>query len=228
MKKSPIIICVIIILFSINAIGQPQQKGKFFIGGLAGFSINNTDSEGVSDYRKYTGKRLNIGIPFGYFVSNTFLVGILSGYEQYTRSSKGKYSQYYSENELNSNQFTIGPFVRSYFKISEKVNFFMDLNAIVGFGKESSSYFSKQDYEENGDFRKSEGKLLSFSTGIYPGISIQMSKWLFLDVGVGRLAYDYRKYTPDTKSDTDQEDMNDSFAFSFNSFKFGLSAKLGK
>ena len=74
MKKSPIIICVIIILFSFDSFAQPPQKGKFFIGGLAAFSINNSDSEGVSDYRKYTSKRLDIGIPFGYFVSNTLIV----------------------------------------------------------------------------------------------------------------------------------------------------------
>lgn len=228
MKKSPILICVIIILFTIDSFAQPPQKGKFFIGGLAGFSINNNESEGISDYRESNSKRLDFGIPFGYFVSNSFLIGLISGYEQHNSSSKNSYSQSYREDESNSNQFTIGPFVRSYFKISEKVNFFLDLNAIVGFGKQSSSYFSMPSYNHDTYSNSTEGKLLSFSTGIYPGVSIQLSKWLFLDASVGRLAYDYHKYTPDTKSDQDEESINDSFAFSINTFRFGLSAKIGK
>lgn len=227
MKKSGIIICIIV-LFSMNSFAQPQQKGKFFIGGLAAFSISNNSSEGISDYRESTRKSLDIGTPFGYFVSNTFLVGLIPGYERYGSTSESKYSQSYRTDESKNNQLAIGPFVRSYFRISEKVSFFLDLNAIVGFGKKSSSSYTLSNYDGNAYSSSTEGKLLSISTEIYPGVSIQLSKCFFIDVGVGRLGHNYNKYTPETKSDQDEESINDSFSFSFNTFRFGLSAKLGK
>ncbi|MCD4731143.1 MAG: PorT family protein [Bacteroidales bacterium] len=225
MKKSPILLSIII-LFTLNCMAQ-QQKGKFFIGGLAGISTNNNDSQGETDYRNTSNTLWNINVSFGYFVSNTFLVGLSTGYirQIYTSDYHNNYGD--GNRESNNHQFAIGPFIREYFKISDKVNFFLEWDATVGFGKESSTD-SRQNYPGELYVTETNGKVTSFSTGIYPGVSIKLSKWLFIDANIGRLGYDYSKYKPDSKSNSDEETMSNSFAFTFNTFRFGLSAKLGK
>ncbi len=226
MKKSPILL-TIIILFTLNVFAQ-EQKGKFFIGGLSGISLNNNNTTGDTDYRESTTKTWSVAVPFGYFVSNAFLIGIIPGMERLGYTSEYQNSYGFSNSERKNHQFTIGPFVREYIVISEKVNFFLDWNALVGFGKESYTSTTIPNYSGEINITETQGKVLSFSTGISPGISIQLSKWLFMDASIGRLGYDYMKYKPDQKSNIDEERTNDSFAFSFNTFKFGLSAKLGK
>lgn len=225
MNKS-IVVTLVFTFIVISSFSQ-EQKGKFFIGGLAGISTNNNDSEGETDYRSSSNTNRSLDVPFGYFVSNMFLIGIIPGYEKHIYTSE--YRNHYGDgkSESSNQQFTIGPFVRGYFKISDKVYFFLDWNAIFGFGKESSTN-TRLNYSGNDYVTETNGKVSSLSTGIYPGVSIQLSRWLFIDASIGRLGYDYLKYEPDSKSNSDEEIMSNSFAFSFNSFKFGLSAKLGK
>lgn len=227
MKKSPIIICVIIILFSIDSFAQAPQKGKFFIGGMSGITTNNNDTQGETDYRNSSSTVWNINVPFGYFVSNALLVGLIPGYEKYNYTSEYHNNYGDGKTERSNHQYVIGPFVRGYVKISDKVNFYLEWDAIFGFGKESSTD-SRPYYPGDGYFTETNGKVSSLSTGIYPGVSIQLSRWLFIDASIGRLGYDYIKYEPDNKSNSDEEIMSNSFAFNFNTFRFGLSAKIGK
>lgn len=223
MKKSAILF-VIIFLFSIISFSQ-TQKGKFFIGGLAEIEFHNYETEGGDQSTESKNKQWSAGIPFGFFVSDHILIGLTTGFNRIT-SDIEYIGNYYNEGtqERENNRYSFGPFVRGYFNVSEKVDFFLDWNAIYGLGKESSSRY----YEENGMIRNTEGKTTSFSTGIKPGISIHLSKWLFLDATIGWLGYNFFKYTPDEENESDTSLKSNSFAFNFNTFSLGLSAKLGK
>lgn len=224
MNKSSILLGFII-LFSINCFAQ-QQKGKFFIGALAEINFYNDESDGDSDYRISNSKRWNTGVPFGFFVSDNILIGLIPSFSRYNYTSEYKNSYFSGNSDRESIQYFIGPFVRGYINISEKVDFFVDLKATLGFGSES--YYSRSYSTNSENIIRTNGKLTSFSSGIYPGISIQLSKWLFVDATVGRLGFNLNKYKPDNKSNSDEESKYGSFAFDFNTFKFGLSAKLGK
>ncbi|RLC55656.1 MAG: hypothetical protein DRH89_07260 [Candidatus Cloacimonadota bacterium] len=100
------------------------------------------------------------------------------------------------------------------------------MNAKFGIGKETTS--STQSNFNDPIIRETEGKVRSFSTGIYPGVSIQLSKWLYMDASIGRLAYDYNKYEPDDISNSDEQRKSESFGFAINYFTFGLSTRLGR
>jgi len=222
MNKSAILISIIAFL-TISCFSQ-EQKGKFFIGGLAEISFYNEESEGDIDYRKSNSIRWSTGLPFGFFVSDHILIGLSPGFSRNNSSTEfvSSYSDGTQENE--SILYTIGPFVRGYFNISEKVDFFLDWDAVFGIGTESSYRY----YLNSGTNTQTNGKTTIFSTGISPGISVQLSKWLFMDASIGRIGYGLNRYKPDNKSDADEERKFNSFSFNFNTFRFGLSAKLGK
>lgn len=115
MKKSPILLAIFI-LFTLNCMAQ-QQKGKFFIGGLSGISLSNNNTTGDTDYRESTSKIWDVAIPFGYFVSNAFLIGIMPGVERLGYTSEYQNSYGSGNSERKNHQFTIGPFVREYIVI---------------------------------------------------------------------------------------------------------------
>lgn len=224
MKKSPILL-VIVILLSISCYAQ-QNKGKIFVGGITAFNQYNQNSNGTTDHMERKSMMWGIEIPVGYFVSNAFQVGLIPGYEKYSYTNENLNGNNYYESESENNQFVIGPYARGYINISEKVDFFLDLNAKFGIGKETTS--STQSNFNDPIIRETEGKVRSFSTGIYPGVSIQLSKWLYMDASIGRLAYDYNKYEPDDISNSDEQRKSESFGFAINYFTFGLSTRLGR
>ena len=113
---------------------------------------------------------------------------------------------------------------RAHSAISEIESGMIDWDAVFGIGTESSYRY----YLNSGTNTQTNGKTTIFSTGISPGISVQLSKWLFMDASIGRIGYGLNRYKPDNKSDADEERKFNSFSFNFNTFRFGLSAKLGK
>lgn len=150
-------------------------------------------------------------------------MGIKPGYSFRNYESEANYNDTPQKRESKSNSFSIGPFVRYYTPVVNKLDLFFELNALYGYGDKKSKYTENEilQYE-------TQGNTTAFSTNLLPGLNYKVSDWLYFDATFGRLTYSNSQYKPDEVSEYDSEDKGSDFRFYFNSFSFGLSARLGK
>jgi len=221
MKRS-VLLMLVIAFISIQSYSQ-ENKGKFMLGGRASLGFYDSENENSESYSNTNSQSSSIEVPVGYFVSNRFLVGLDQGYRYRKYSSESNYNDSPAERENSSYSYFVGPYVRYYTPIINKLDFFMELNATYGFGEE------KTNYVKNGELQyETEGKQTGLNANFLPGLSYQISDWLFLDCTFGRLTYNQYHYKPNEESEYDREKNDSDFIFSFNSFSFGLTARLGK
>jgi hypothetical protein len=214
-----IILTTVILAFVLTSFSQ-DYKGKVFLGGTLGWDITNSERN-YSD-GSYTNKQksFNLEVPVGYFFSNKIVAGLMPFFSTYFYQSEHSNPDYL--NESKERLFGIGPFIRGYGRISDKVDFFLQFEALGAFGKRQTTY-----YQSNTSYEETEGKTKQLSLGLEPGISLKLSKCMFLDLRVGQLSYSIYKYTPDVLSQDDPEMKNSNFGFSINYIRLGISMKIG-
>jgi hypothetical protein len=221
MKKTMLLLLVTAFI-SIQGYSQ-ENKGKFLVGGTVSLSLSDSDSEYTNRNYNRNSQYFSLEVPAGYFISNSFLVGIKSAYSYQISNSGWEYIDRTTEQETKNDLFSVGPFLRYYNPIISKLNFFLDLTVTYGFGKENSKSFENEVLQYEND-----GKLWRIYADLSPGLSYQVSNWLFFDATFGRLTYFKSHYKPNEDSENDSEDERSNFNFIFNNFSFGLSARLGK
>ncbi len=221
MKRS-IFLLLVITIVTVQVYSQ-ENKGKFMLGGSASLGFYDSESENSEIYSNSNSQAFSLEVPVGYFVSNRFLVGLGQGYRYRKYSSESNFNNSPAERESSSYSYLVGPFVRYYTPIINKLDFFAELNATYGFGEEKTNYIN------NGDLQyETDGKQTSLNANLIPGISYQVSDWLFLNCTFGRLIYNQSHYKPNEESEYDREKNDSNLIFNFNSFSFGLTARLGK
>lgn len=221
---------ILILLFAAGIglnVSAQVQKGAMLLGGMVGFTHYNNDKDSFSN-DQITGNHNSKSsiftiIPrFGYFVGNTFELGIGAGYSyrKSESSMENDNSSYGYSQEDKEKKFKINPYLSKYFKISEKFYITGTFNLIAGFGKYNSIFTPSDSSNE----RDEEYNLFDLDINVTPGITYFINKNWALSGNIGQIYYSWSKKVLDTDVEDKPNDSFSGFGFdmSFNTFAVGI------
>ena len=171
-----IILLAIILFVTIGADAQ-ITKGSHFLGGDVSFASSSYKSNIPNDNCLYTkSSAINFSPTLGFVVSDNKVLGvrlILSSY-------KYDYNQSTPINHGNGNNIGASFFVRKYLPLGKSFYLFGDASAggQSNYRKDISSNLPDYSHTEKG---------YSINATIYPGISYQIKKCLFLEIAFNNL-----------------------------------------
>ncbi|POY39572.1 hypothetical protein C3L50_10415 [Flavobacterium alvei] len=156
------------ILFTLSAHSQ-ITKGNWMVGGSGNFTNYKSTFKSNNTEFTQTGSGINISPNLGYFVADNFAVGTAVGFSFSNPSGANN----------NSHSYGISPFVRYYFRKSEKIiNPFLQTS--YGYGKGES---------DDGGSNKSSGYTIKGGSAIFFNSSVALEL---------SLNYNSSKYNSDT------------------------------
>jgi hypothetical protein len=195
MQKHLSVLAVIVTALAFPSIAFAQiEKGKFVAGGEVGYnkrfypSTETTTQSGFyrdkSDYRIFSSS-----INLGYMISDRFEIGLFFNYLDNRRTSNSENSFSSQKSKSETKRFGIGPSIRYYQPIIDKLYFFGQLQSGVYTNKDESS--SSHYYAGDSSFYWSESKqkYTSLSTNLSPGLSYLPLKWLSFEVLLGGIGW---------------------------------------
>lgn len=185
------------------AIAQ-TEKGSVFLSGQLNISSHSIENNNTTSKSNNFSFRPSTGL----FISDNWLLGV-----QTNLSSSRIKDSFNSGREIQSqsNRVLIGPFVRRYFPIEEKLAFFGGLNAAYGNSR------SKRDQNTAGVLELfSKGR--NFFTHIDVGLTYFPKKWLGIELSAQPLSYVYQieesvQNNSSTNSNIFSFDLNTSSIF---------------
>ena len=198
-KKVLLVLAVIICSLASRA---QADKGDWLLGGSFGvnFGSNNSGSGTTNSSNS------NLTPELGVAIAKNSIIGIRGGFN-YNTSKNGSAKQ-------TSTSYSAGAFWKKLFAFTEKAGWYSDLGAGFTYGKTSNTNFSNYETSSNG-----------FFASLAPGVYYKPTKKIFLNAGVGGIAYNYSKSEVVGFSDTKSSNLNVNL---LNYFTFGVSFILGK
>lgn len=190
------------------------EKGTWGLSGQISTGYVKSTLENVPNL-KNTNFSFNLFPSTEYFISNNLSLGISLGYGQFTSKS----SDTNFNNENNTNTYTIAPYVKKYFPITNRFAFSLQ-------GELNYTYSDSKSTNNNtptiigGDFHN------NYAINLRPGISFFVSKNIALQANLGLLGYYHTNRK--VRTDDSQKSSNNGFNFSLNSSSilFGVSLYL--
>ena len=169
MKRSTLIISVIILMSCGMLSAQILDQGNFILGSTLGFSSSNSKVSLLSTNVDEKGNgpsslQISVAPKVGYFLLDNFALGL--GMDFTFSSLKEPNADRTDDSDL-----LFGPFFRYYFPIETDIAFFAETN--FGFGNSSDDQFigeGKQSIRTN-----------IFAIGIGPGVTILSSKGIGIE-----------------------------------------------
>jgi len=222
MKKLMITACLSILLTSLSA---QINKGDFLIEGLVNYNQSNSlrESEPDSWSKKNTGKSENLYLSprVGYFVNESFLLGLGVSYSQSKYKSTTDFDDYSNHYETTKNMVFINPYITKYHKIGEKLYFNYTFNVLFGKGMDK---FEDYDVESYSDYnRKTESKVSEVKLNVTPGLTYFVSDRIAFAANIGRLHYSKSKETlQDVEDEPKTEREYYGLDLSLNTFTLGF------
>ena len=217
--KNLLVVCLGLILFSIDSSAQ-VQKGAILTGGGLNFNMRN-DKEEFSVlssivYDKYKTTFMTLNPRIGLFISQSTLLGVGLTYEHTNidirYSSNGAFLGPSIEKR---NVLFVNPYFTKFNNISDKLYFTTTINGLVGIGK---GKFGEDD--------EIETNIFGFRVNVSPGIVYFISERLALNGGIGQLFYNYEQETLATDiglpAQPKNKNHNYGLSFSLNTFRIGL------
>lgn len=120
MKRLALVACLG--LFGLTASAQTQlQKGRLLVGGTGALGLTALGETENDDNSSTT---FGLNVQGGYFFTDNLAAGLLINWNSVTSDN--------GSNETTNSSFTIGPFVRYYFPIAERLAVYPQLS--IGFG----------------------------------------------------------------------------------------------
>ena len=213
--KKLIAIFGLVTIIGLNAMSQ-DFEGKVILSGTMGGGFHNSETDGV---RSSESKSFAFSIPAGYFISNKFAVGVVGSYSYRYYESKSDASGYESSSKTNS--FLVGPFVRSYFPISEKLLVFIHLETL--YGPQNTERYT---INNSNPSETSTEKGNQVNAALYPGLSYKVSNKVLLEAGFAR--FSYSSSNGDITGNDGEKDSvkSSSFNFMVNYISIGLTLVL--
>jgi hypothetical protein len=207
-----ILLSLLLAITSLSCLAQ-INKGTVLLGGNLSFSRNV--SKNTSPMNKYSGEvnTFSLNPTLGFFVSDKWMAGLNIGYSNVNSSNNNPLGSFPSESETNLNLLSVGPVVRYYQPVSDKISFFGQANMGFGFGK--STYESRY----NGNSDTQEYNVSSFVIGLNPGVVFFLTRRIGLEASIGSLSFN-RSSSKSESDDAEQE--NNSVGISFNPTQLGL------
>ena len=190
MKKT--ITAVVVAMCSLSA------NAQLWVGGSVGFSRfeNNSEVDNSISNSGNTPIRLFFGPKVGYDFNDKWAIALAL---DYTHSDSRNESNSYNS-KSNGNSFSVTPFVRYTFAKSGIVSFYVDGGISLGFGKSNIDEF-EQNYDGKIRSDETENRTNSCDVGLRPGMLIELSDHVGLELNLGFFGYTYRKRVSDRESD---------------------------
>lgn len=201
MKKT-IFAILPMLLFSLVAFAQ-LEKGTVLLGGGIGF---NSTSEKTGIENKY--QSFNVSPDIGYFIQDNWVIGVsLPLSWQDSRSNANSTASH----QLKTSSLGVGPFVRKYFPLVDKVSAFGQLS--LGYGRQTTELTSGSS--------SSSSKANTFTANTNLGLSYFPKTWMAVNLSVSPLSY--------TKtSHSNSEYSNFGFNLSTSALSLGANFFLSK
>ena len=202
MKKSLILLTLLIALVLPSARAQ-IAKGEKYLGGYISFYSQNSDND--NGYEQNT-TSLALSPRLGFGLGKSWVVGPVAGY-----SWQKQHYESGGVGDAKTNFFTGGVFVRKFFSLNNNLGFFADGQIDYGGGSNESRN------ETNGTVTESKYKDERFSVGIRPGLYAKATKKLLFEATMGNIGYIISSSTPDggvkSTNKTFQASLTNSVSF---------------
>jgi hypothetical protein len=191
--------------FSVYA--QFDQGTKTLGGGIGYYSEKQTHA--LADDRESRNFFLNLN--GGYMLQENLEAGLNLGFSSYYYRTENKQLR---DQESSSNVFSLGPYMRVYYPITEVVGIFGHANINAGFG--------------GGNSYGTDMKSRTFEAGIRPGIILMVNENLGLETTVGFVGY-HRNARGPAATYADSRSINNTFQarFDLSTIQFGFRLYLG-
>jgi hypothetical protein len=201
MKKLLVTACLALLGASTFA---QTSKGTMVISGAINISSENYESQRTNTL-KSVGNRTSFRIApgFGKFYRDGLEVGISTGF--YFGKSTSEYMD--SESTSREYSFDIGPYVRKFYPIADKLSFTADAGLGIGLGKSEDDYPDAVGSKNNNIF--------TYSAGASPGLTYFATEKLGFSLNVGRVFFN-RSVTSNSDSESKyiKTDMGASISLS--------------
>lgn len=178
-----------------------SANAQIWVGGSVGFSkFDKEGQNGSFSKSNNTPTQLYFGPKVGYDFNDKWAVGLAFDYSSGDNKTTYDGSSSHGLEEINasSDEFLVTPFVRYTFAKSGIVSFYVDGGVSIGWGKEKD----KRHYDDNNDNRDVHDsecrKTNSFDIGLRPGMLIDLSDNVALELNLGFLGYTHSEITCDT------------------------------
>jgi hypothetical protein len=166
-----------ILLLFIPLIGKAQlAKGDLFLGG--GFSLS-TESQSTGSSKAEKNNTFSVTPYVGYLLNEQWAVGGRLGYYS-SRTEEGPTT-------FKTGVFSLGPFARRYFKLSDQC--LIAINGGLTFGRGTNTYT----YSGNGSYT-SQNKFSELNLNIYPAFVFFPSPKWSIEASIGNINYNHRKF----------------------------------
>lgn len=218
MKK--LILAGAIALFGLS--NAQITKGNTYLTGQIGYS--------KKENKGFDAKIENFKIipALGFFISSDLSIGTGLGYT-HNKSNNSEFvlignDLLFITRKLNQSAFTINPFLRKYWMLSENLYFFGQLELPMEFGEiETLEYISNMPSPINGTYMinpsiNTKTKYTSIGVNIKPGLDYFLNKNWSIEATIGEFGYKNFKY-----KEEDAKALNNyNFGLNLSSITFGV------
>lgn len=192
-----------VLLMTISTVSYSQiQKGSIQLGGTIGYSKSNLKEEFIH-ITEYENESILVLPKIGYFISSTSAIGLGLGYTgifEFLQTSISPLKPIeIQRNKTSQKIFIINPYYRFHLSVSESVAFFVEVNGLYGFGKETNisdkatfQYYdisSEHPSSSSGLHSEKREELTMWGAGISPGIVFFPTNKFGVDLSIGLLEY---------------------------------------
>ncbi|WP_276496408.1 outer membrane beta-barrel protein [Pontibacter litorisediminis] len=203
------------------ALAQTSQ-GTVVASGSLGYQNNNHKND--ADTQKSVNRSFTLAPSIGYMLRDGLEAGISVGYTSSNDESKvynvlpGGSLELRSTSETTNRSLAIGPYLKKYFSVSEKIAFtgqaYLNyVSAEHDYHSDYSNSRSRSNYESTG-----------FSVGLRPGITFFPTSKIGLSAGFGSLGYTRSTSTSELEYFEDSKSTSSEFGLNLSgsTLSFGL------
>jgi len=208
--KSKLLLMVALSAVTFTVHAQTEKGNKILGGSLSFLTVDTKQTNANTKQNEFS-----IGPKFGYFIGRNFAVGIDASYSLLKSSSSyirttaanGNYDKNLVTESAKNQNTNLGAFARYYIDITERLKFFSQFNANVGFGKIEQTNAIPIDNT-------------NYNMSISPSIAFFPVQKLAIELGFGLISYQHA----DIKFEENISDNYsiDIFNFGFKSFSPSL------
>lgn len=223
MKKTLSFILVVLLCVKANA---QLSKGTIQLGGSLSLNSYSSDNEAIDfNTTSFKSSTYDASPKCGIFISKRSVIGLAASLYKYGYESTGSLQA--SEYSYNYSRFTfsIGPYYRHYFPITEKANVFAQGIASVSTGKAND-----RGYNTNGERTENNFRNHGFGFQISPGFNYFINPKWGLEVSFGSIYYNASVDKPAATNTSKNYHNYDSMGLnlSLSSLSFGVNYFISK
>ncbi|WP_372754628.1 outer membrane beta-barrel protein [Mariniflexile sp.] len=210
--KTPLIIALLLVSTFTFAQNSEEKfeipKNQWIVGGLINFSSQNYESQN-EDYDSDSNQTSFFIKPdIGYAIDSNLVIGLMPGFNILNSKREG------SNEEYKSNGFSIAPYIRKYFAISN--NFALNVQGEFMYSYQKS----ENKYANSVTNITSESDRNSIFIGVRPGLTYSLTNKIYLNANLGSIGY----YSDKSENDEGITSKLNNFNFNFSTsdLSFGV------